>query len=246
MNRNNKNVIYGILLILLAVSLILWKLNVFNLPLAFVGVSTWGLILSVVMVLVIFHCISDRCYPGIFFPLAVICIVFDDPLGITAITPWIVLIAAALFSVAFEIIFPKFPRPMGEHYKKSNYAANNFSETSREDQNGCVVHAVRFGSATRYIRTPNLINADLSSQFGEMSVFFDGAHVPGKSVTINCHVSFGEMILYIPRDWKVENKVNVTLGSCNDKSLNTQNAANDIYCLIDGSVAFGELKLISV
>ena len=89
MNRNYRSIIFALLLILLAVSLILWKLNVFNLPVAFAGVGPWGLIVSVIMIIAIINGIMDLNFGSIFVPLAVIAIIFDDALGITAITPWI-------------------------------------------------------------------------------------------------------------------------------------------------------------
>ena len=61
MNRRTKNIISAILLIALAVCLILWKLNVFNLPLSFAGVQ-WmdGAILVLSMLLVAFSAWTGR------------------------------------------------------------------------------------------------------------------------------------------------------------------------------------------
>ena len=106
MRRRVKNILTALLLLALAAALILWKLNIFNLPVTIAGVGTWGLIISVVMVVIIFHSILDVFYPGIFFPLAVLAIIFDDALGITPLTPWIVLIVALLLTIAFEKLLP--------------------------------------------------------------------------------------------------------------------------------------------
>ena len=126
----------------------------------------------------------------------------------------------------------------------SKFAEDNHSENFPEDENGYVMYSMRFGSATKYVRTPNLSKADLSSSFGQMSVFFDGAQVPSGKVYINCQVSFGELDLYIPRDWKVENRVSVALGDCDDKTGYTEiTGENQVVCVIDGSVSFGELEL---
>ena len=54
-----KNILSGILLIGLSVCLILWKLNILVLPFELAGVSTWGLILAVVLVVVLFHSLLD-------------------------------------------------------------------------------------------------------------------------------------------------------------------------------------------
>ncbi|MBR6452954.1 MAG: hypothetical protein IKS87_09620 [Lachnospiraceae bacterium] len=245
--ENTRKITTGLLLAALAVCLILWKLNVFNLPVALAGVSTWGLIVSAIMLVIIIHSLLDLNFAGLFVPLAVIGIVFDEPLGITAITPWTILIAAALLTVAFDMLFSKhkirrhFARHRGGHFS-DRYA----TEVSDEDEGGHITHGVRFGSATKYVRNSNLASADLSAQFGQLSVFFDGAQVPSGRVDLDCNVSFGELDVYIPKTWHVENRVGVTLGNCDDRYVNPGPGAEIVTCCIDGSVSFGEMKLIRV
>lgn len=245
MNNRNRNITTGIVLIALALFLILWKLNILNLPAAFVDISTWGLIFAAVMVIVIVYSAINLFFGGIFIPLAVICIIFAEPLGITAITPEIVIIAAILLTVAFHLIFPKHGQ-----YRRFSHGSEGFSESFTENfnvnENGSVVYSTRFGSSTRYVRCQNLRSANLSSQFGEMSVFFDKAQVPDRVVYINCQVSFGEMDVYIPANWRVENKVSVTLGHCDNRSTDSNIPNDQITCVVNGSVAFGELKLIRI
>ena len=246
---NRKNIFTGIMLIVLAAGMILWKLNVLNLPAKVAGVNTWGLIVSAIMVIVIVHSVLDLSFGGIFIPLAVICIIFDEPLGITAITPWIVMIAAILLTIAFDMIFSRNGRRWRsrDERRRDRRGGSYYESTSDSDEeNGIIMHSVRFGSATKYVRTPKLVSADLSSQFGELSVFFDGAQVPDGHVTIDCHVSFGEMDLFIPKDWRVENKVSVALGNCDDRCTDTRPDDGEVTCVIAGSVSFGELKLIRV
>lgn len=246
MNNRTKNILSGILLIALAVSLILWKLNILILPAVLSGVSIFALAVGVIMVIIILHSIIDRCYAGIFFPLAVICILFDKPLGITAITPFIVLIAALLLSIAFDMIFPVNDRPHKYSHGGPHQFSDKFSEKFDESENGSVIYSTQFGSSTRYVRSRNLCSADLSSRFGEMSVFFDKAEVPGKTVKIDCGVSFGAMNIYIPESWIVENKVGVALGHCDIEGTNPVANEESVTCIVNGSVAFGELKLIRV
>ncbi|MBE5846808.1 MAG: hypothetical protein E7300_03940 [Lachnospiraceae bacterium] len=246
MNNRSKNVLWGVLLIALAASLILWKLNILILPSVFAGVSIFALALGAIMLIIMIHSIIERHYGGIFFPLAVICILFDKPLGITAITPMTVLIAALLLSIAFHMIFPTHHREHTYSHGGPNRFSDKFSESFNESENGSVIYSTRFGSSSRYVRSQNLCSADLSAQFGEMSVFFDKAEVPGKAVKIDCQVSFGAMNIYIPENWVVENRTGVTLGHCDMKGTNPVANENTVSCTVIGSVAFGELKIIRV
>lgn len=250
MKYRTKNILTGLILIALAVCLVMWKLNVLNLPPVLTGISVGGLVIAVLMAVIIIHSIMDLSFGGIFIPLAVIAIIFDKPLGITAITPWVVLIAAVLLTVAFHLIFPHHRRDHvrshDEHSHGFHNVSDKFSENFSENESGSVYYSTRFGSSTRYVRSENLNSADLSCRFGEMSVFFDKARVPGNSVNIDCSVSFGEIKIYVPQNWRIENKVGVTLGDCDIRGLNPDNTAETVTCFLNGSVTFGDLKLIRV
>ncbi len=247
MRNRTKSVVYGLLLIALAVCLVLWKLNIFNLPVAFAEVSVFGIIVAVIMVIAIIQNIIDLSWGGIFVPLAIIAIIFDKPLGIEAITPWIVLIAAILLTIAFEMIFPKHRHHHMHNHNRGMEFTKNFTEDNSRENQGYVMHSMRFGSSTKYVRSANLSKADLSSQFGELAVFFDQAQVPSGRVEINVNVQFGEMDLYIPKTWNVENKTSVVLGDCDDKcAQGYEITENQVVCVIQGSVSFGELKRIRI
>ncbi len=258
MRRRVKNILTALLLLALAAALILWKLNIFNLPVTIAGVGTWGLIISVVMVVIIFHSILDVFYPGIFFPLAVLAIIFDDALGITALTPWIVLIVALLLTIAFEKLLPShwFKKHVFKETVKSKNGdfekrvdikldGNSYSEVGDEESE-YVMHSVKMGEGTKYVVSKNLKKAELEVNFGELSVFFDKAEVPTGQVNINAKVAFGEMQLYIPKSWKVINKVSVSMGDCTDRSGGEPTEEDAVVCVIEGSVAFGDLVITKV
>ena len=100
-----KRIFSGIVYIAIALCLILWKMGILAVPAAFQDISRLSLYISVIMVVIIVHSIVKLSFGGIFFPIAVLCIIFDRQLGITAITPWIVLVAAFLLTAAFNRIF---------------------------------------------------------------------------------------------------------------------------------------------
>ena len=263
MNNRVKNILSGVLLIALAACLVLWKMDVFALPDIFQGVKIWEMIIAIIMVVIIFHSILDLAFGGIFFPLAILCIIFDEALGITAITPWIVLIAALLLTIAFEKLFPS--HWIKRHFKKGfNEAKENIHREFRGDDHNrtsgnsgidenveyddseYVYHSVKMGSGSKYVNSKNLKTADLSIEFGDLSVYLDKAEVPGKEVTINTKVAFGNMDLYIPRDWNITNKVSVSMGDCDDHASSIYGEEGGVHCTINGSVAFGELAIHKV
>ena len=195
--------------------------------------------------------------------IRLLCIIFDEALGITAITPWIVLIAALLLTIAFEKLFPS--HWIKRHFKKGfNEAKENIhrefrdsdhnrtsgnsgiDENAEYDDSEYIYHSVKMGSGSKYVNSKNLKSADLSIEFGDLSVYLDKAEVPGKEVTINTKVAFGNMDLYIPRDWNITNKVSVSMGECDDHASSIYGEEGGVHCTINGSVAFGELAIHKV
>ncbi len=260
MNNRVKSIFSALLLIVLSAAIILWKLNIFNLPFSLAGVSTWGLIVAVCAVMALFYSILDLSFGGIFFSIAVLCIIFDEPLGITALTPWTVLLVALLLTIAFDRIFPdnKKWKKWRKRYMSSSFESSsdgdevivndsdnssNIEFESKDDPNGYVYYMMKFGSTTKYVRTKNLSVAELKNQFGEMSVFFDGAEVPSGKVNIICHSSFGEMNLYIPKEWHVINKMYAVMGALEDYSGTCNQSPDAVQCVIDGSASFADVKI---
>lgn len=66
------------------------------------AVGVFSLLFTVVCIAVIVASIPHVHFGGILFPLAFIAIIYDKPLGITAITPWTVLLAALLLTIGLH------------------------------------------------------------------------------------------------------------------------------------------------
>ncbi|MBQ3420966.1 MAG: hypothetical protein K5986_03365 [Clostridium sp.] len=94
-----KNKFWGVLLILAAIAVLLNKIFIFE------GFSLIKFVVTVLLISIIVKSIPKREFGGILFPIAFISILFDDELGITAITPFPVLLAAALGTAGLSIIF---------------------------------------------------------------------------------------------------------------------------------------------
>ena len=101
MKRKNHNLFWGFALIIFAVILILSQMG-------FLGsfkIGVWTLLATVFLLAVLLKSLFCLNFSGILFPIAFLCILYDEPLGITAITPWTVLIAALLGSIGLSLIF---------------------------------------------------------------------------------------------------------------------------------------------
>jgi predicted membrane protein len=177
---------------------------------------------------------------GVLFPIAFLCIMYDELLGITAITPWTVLIAALLGSVGLTLIFNK---DIWSKKPWSDYHSEQMDFIDVEDE-GHIRYQTSFGSGTKYINTDKFEQADLYSKFAGMKVYFDKAVLYKGTGIIKVNASFSGVELYIPKDWTVVNNVNVSFGAVDEK--NKTNGDADKTVSLVGDVSFGAVEIIYI
>ena len=233
MKNRVRGIITGISLILVAVALVLWKLGVITLKFSLWGVNWfWGLV-AIVLAFYAFCSLFELNFAGLFFPAAIICIIFAEPWHLTAITPWVVLIVAALLTIAFDNIFPTRPGKRSFLVKRHGYSS---------DENHAYF-ALRMGESAKYFRSECLEDVDLTMTMGGMSVYFDNVTVPSGEIRIHTRTSFGETHLFVPKEWKIVTDVRDTFGGCNFSGLPDESDESSIRCVIDGSVFCGQVVI---
>lgn len=228
-----EKVFWGFLFILTGIFLIISRMGYFP------DVNVISLILTVFLVSIIVKSVIHVSFSGILFPIAFLCIIYDKQLGITDITPWTVLIAALLGSTGLSMIFDKRSRWLHINHKWND---NDFETIDVEDE-GNVIFKNSFSGSTKYINTDKFEKADLSCSFGEMKVYFDNATMLNDNAIVRISVSFGEMQLYIPKEWRVINNLNLSFAEVN--SNNKSEIITNTLTLV-GSVSFGELEVIYI
>lgn len=227
-------VFWGILFILMGVFLIISKLGYFP------NVNIIGLLLTAFLVAVIVKSLVRLNFAGVLFPIAFICIIYDKQLGITNITPWTVLIAALLGSIGFSMIFHKHTKCVNFKFDSEDY---KFEKIDVEDESHVRIKN-SFTSSIKYINTDNFEQADFNCSFGAMKVYFDKAIMSNDNAIVRINASFSGIELYIPKEWNVEDKTNVVLGSIDEKNRNNQVTTNTLTLV--GDIKFSGVEIIYI
>ena len=229
----SSKIFWGIFFILAAVYVIVSQFGI--LP----DVGVFSVLLTVFLLWVFVEGIRHVNFFEILVSAACICIIYDEPLGITKLTPWPVLGAAVLASIGLSMIFQG-----KKKYKKSVYigGTSGAGVSSSEQCSGQNIRCENnFGSAIRYISSDDFRNAQVENNFGSLSVYFDNAIVQEGSAVINIENNFGETNLYIPKEWKVQNNLERSFGSINEHGTNI--GTRNTVLFINGSANFGVINL---
>ena len=231
-----ERVFWGVLLVLGSIALIVNKLGYFG------NINMISIIMGIVLIGIIIKSIFYKSFSGILFPLAFICIIFDEQFGLTAITPWTVLIAAALGSAGLSMIFNK--KPKWYDYKKSyNWNKEEYETIDFEDDNHIRLDT-SFGGSIKYINTDNFERADLSCSFGSMKIYFDNSKLKNGRGVVKLEASFAGVEFYIPKTWSVEDRTSQAFGGLSEKNRN-YGTGDDVLTLV-GDISFASVEIIYV
>jgi len=131
-------------------------------------VGVFSLLCTVGCLAIIIYSIPSASFGGILFPLAFIGILYDDQLGITAITPWTVLIAALLGTIGLNLIFSPLKSKYRAKKKLNNqtvFGAEKGDIKGENVQGENIWLKSNFGSLIRYVTSEDLRYVSLDSSF---------------------------------------------------------------------------------
>lgn len=227
-----KSVFWGIVLLLLAASLLAGRLGYLE------EISFWPVLLSAVFVALLINGIAKGKFGSIMFSIAFLIIINDDLLHLEAITPWPVLGAALLCTIALNMLFPGFKRwrYLAGGKWKYGMAYDGQSGSGRQYEN-------IFGSSVKYI-SGEVANVGIENVFGSLSIYFMDAVPSGGSVNVHVESVFGSVMLYVPAEWTVRINMQKVFASEEGAGRCMADGINEMHVV--GEVVFGTVKVIYV
>ncbi|MDD3452905.1 MAG: hypothetical protein PHN42_01335 [Bacilli bacterium] len=223
-----KKIFWGLFFITSGIVVIINQLGYFT------NINLFSLLFTIMLLPIFVKSIFRRNFAGIFFPVALFMIIYSNQLNLNDITPIPVLLTAALCSIGFTIIFGK------------NHNCNNekFDQIINEQDESEIDFKVSYGASIKYVNTEDLKKANLSCSFGALKVYFDNAKISGDNAIINLDISFSGVEIYIPKEWKVINNVEISLGGIEDKNIRNINYEKTVT--LTGKVSLSGLSIFYI
>lgn len=240
--KKRENVFWGLVLIAIAVLWIITKLEIF--PGAEFGQIAFTVLWGAWFIKGI---MQKKAFP-IFMSIAFLCIVWQRELHIESITPWPVIGSAILLSIGFSLIFGnkdkrKWERAQGHHYREEKgYGHFESSHVDGED----IKHVTKFSGAEKYIDSDNLKSVEIINKFGGSEIYMDKAIPAGNEVYVRIECVCGGVEIYIPRNWRIDNQVSVTMGAVDENGNYSGDAVNDVTMILSGTVKLGGVDIVRV
>ncbi len=246
--KSKKQVFWGIFFILGAVLILASGMGLIA------NVEIWTLVWTVLAAALLIHGIVKGSVFCMFFAVAFLAIIYAEPLGITAITPWPVLGAALLLSIGFRMIFPtKNGGPKmnivytGDDGRTIEIDRKEGMETeerySNEDGDYLQFEQV-FKSGTKYINSDNLKKVNMECVFSTVEIYLDNAILQGGSATIELESVFSNVTIYVPKTWMVAESSETVFSKVSYIGRSVPDGMNKLYLV--GSCVFGGVKVVYI
>lgn len=230
-----KRYFWGVFLLLAGAYLVISRLG--YVP----AVGPFSILFTIACIAIIVASIPKLEFGGILFPLAIIGIIYDEPLHITSLTPWTILLVALLGTIGLSLIFS----PLKKKLKKNHCSGNcrkDMSNVKGEEVNGEKIWLrSNFGGLLRYITSDNLNYVELQASFSGVKVYFDSAQVPSGNVTLEISSKFSGVEIYVPKNWKIVNQLDASFGSVDIKGA--PNESTNVVMTIMGDMSFGGVEI---
>lgn len=181
-------------------------------------------------------------FGGMLLSLAILAICFDKVLGIEALTPWPVLIAAVFGTIGLNILFGDAVK----RWKQKKKAKNKTYRAQAQDITGDSINLrTRFSGECKQIHSDQLTNVNIDCAFGGLEVHLEDAMIQTGSAVVDMQVSFGGVELYVPKEWKVVNNTTATLGGYSESGADSKDPMAPTLVL-QGTIRFGGVDLSRV
>jgi predicted membrane protein len=205
---------------------------------AFASIGFWSIAATVLLAAVFISSLTDLNFFGLFISLALLYLIYQNPFHLVVFSFWQLILAAVFASMGFSMIFHS-------RYHHHWHCRNGCDfQTSKEKIDGNDVFVkTSFCESCKYPHSDSLRTARLASSFSKLSVYFDQVQLSPEGAEACIDVSFGEMILYVPRDWRIVDHVRAAFGAVNS-NIDTEPPATGAPALtLTGSVSFGNLVI---
>ena len=106
-----ENIFEGVLFIFGAVCLLLSHTDFMQ----GLQINVWSIIRNIILVAIIIKSIKSLDFFGIFFPISILCVIYHEPLGLTAISPMAFLGTSILLRIGCDMIFSNKEKNLNNH-----------------------------------------------------------------------------------------------------------------------------------
>lgn len=236
MKKNN--ILWGLILILLALSIILKELKII-----FIDIYDLKIIAALLIGYLAFKSLLKKNFFAAFFYLGFI--IYLNPQNIFPnISLFKILFVAILLGIGFNLLFSPTikKRVFIFNDSRSGKRKEYYSENSEyySENNDKVSFETIFSQATRYVYSDDLTDLELSTVFGSLKIYLDQATI-NPAAKIEIENIFAKTEIYVPKDYYIKTNATTVFGNINE--INPPTSYTKTITLT-GDIVCGSLTIV--
>ena len=224
---------WGVLLILAAIALVISRLGLkYSVPLGF-----WQVVGTLFFGAGLIEGLSKKKIGTSVFSIAFLLIIYQDQLNLRSVGSWTILGAALLITIGLNMIFKQ-----RFQFWYENVSSGKEYEEFTENEVGSTIKVSSFLNTTsRYIQSQNLRRIDVKANLSDVNLYLDNAMLQDGHATIKVDVSLGDVNIYVPRSWEVNNSVDAFLADVKFVGMPSGEGTQNLK--VEGSIRLGDVKV---
>ncbi|MBW8014242.1 hypothetical protein E0712_07410 [Lactobacillus helveticus] len=236
---------WGIFFIVCALFVVLNQMGIWTYKFGF-----WAAVGTVIFAISLLDGLINRRITESVFSIAFILMIFAEPLHITRLVPWTILLAAVLISIGLGIIFRNRFHTVAYANKKIKNFRNKreaitdhiFTDTVSKEQGAHVVVDQTMSDTSRYIHSKELETIDMNAKMSDVNLYLDDAQAANETVTMNVNLTMTDLTIYLPLSWQVESNMASTFMSGAFEIDGTSNGGGPTL-IIQGRSNMSDIKI---
>lgn len=204
-----KNILWGILFILVALTLILHSLGIdFGI---FNAIPLWKIILSLTLTIFIIQQLIKKKFANVFFPLIFIVMIFEKEIALALglatgniTSVWVFLLIALLLTIGTALITKDcFTFTIKFANDERVYTGKEAKKMYKEMRNATSVY---------YVDCSEKIDQEFEVNLGKADIFFSNTELYEGNGKIKVENNLGKITIHVPSDWTVICEIENSLG----------------------------------
>ena len=209
----------------------------------FVQLGFWSIAATVLLLAAFIGSLMNVSFFGIFVSAALLYAIYQKPFDWPFVSVWLLLLTAVFISIGLSFIFHgRFHRRWAKRkYCGENWGGHGSTEEYVDDDHVSI--SASFSEVSKYLHAECLRQANITSSFGKLNVYFDGVKLSPDGAEIYVDVSFGTLEIYLPKEWRVIDQVHTSAGAVSNNMHSNVMADNAPVLTFKGRVSFGSLEI---
>jgi predicted membrane protein len=217
----------------------------------FMEIDIGSIIVAALAIAFLIQCIIGPLFGAIPIPLAALYYVFQYPLNMPYVPIWTLVLVAILATIGLSVLLPS----KWKHYNHTYNNGRNHWHGDSEGGDGEAVHLheggdennpvinVRMGGVSQYLHAECLETAELDCSLGSLEVFFDKTNLSPGGAVANIYCRLGQIEMYIPKQWRIKDELNCSLGAVNFTGRYAEPEENAPSLTLVGNVSLGNVEV---